>query len=368
MYFKEMKIRILAFMFLSLALAPIWAQGNVTYTLHKSTNPTEDELDAYAKIEAAMDSATYLYNKYTTLSKKINVYYNTGVPTAEANFDGVISFGSNRSYMVVITAMHEMGHVFGVGTTNEYKNMIVDGVFTGPLATAKIKEIDGEGALVKGDGTHFWPYGLNYSSEVKSEEDLIRHCLIVDALYKDLFLEEVFFTGKIKSDNGLCMVRSENSLILGDCNDQGANIRIIKMGKASPYTYRIEFSDLVLDIPNESTSSNIQVGLYSWNGKNHQKVVIDSVSGNIVRFKMNHCNLYLEASSNSVYQMTENSENANQKWTLISSDSEYTSISDSRKRLKASIQIGSNTNYVDLKGRVIPNHKMGKYQKIIGFN
>jgi hypothetical protein len=33
---------------------------------------------------------------------------------------------------------------------------------------------------------HFWPYGLNYDSELKSEEDMIRHARLVEAIVKDL--------------------------------------------------------------------------------------------------------------------------------------------------------------------------------------
>ena len=43
--------------------------GNIEYHLNKSANPTDDEREAYALIEAAMDSAVFLYNKYSDLSK-----------------------------------------------------------------------------------------------------------------------------------------------------------------------------------------------------------------------------------------------------------------------------------------------------------
>ena len=56
--------------------------GNVEYHLNKSANPTQDEQEAYKLITAAMDSAIFLYNKYSDLSKHIEVYYSTGVPTA----------------------------------------------------------------------------------------------------------------------------------------------------------------------------------------------------------------------------------------------------------------------------------------------
>lgn len=350
--------------FICLTISVLWAEGNVTYSLQKATNPTEDQLDAYARIEAAMDSAVFMYNKYTSLSKKITVYYDVGVPTAQANFDGVISFGSNRSYMVVGTAMHEMGHVFGVGTTSEYKNLIVDGVFQGAQTTAKIIEIEGKAnAVIQGDGTHFWPYGLNYASEIKSEQDLIYHCWIIDAMYKDFFKEELFFTGKLKSDQGLCMVRSDHSLLLGDCEDPLAIVKLYRLGDKAPYTYRLEFGELVLDVPNETTAPNTEVGLYRWNGKNHQRVLIDSTAGGRVTLKMNHGNLYLEAQNNRIVQVLPSASNANQKWSFLSLGDEP-SVSILRHK---GVKFSQNKRqfHVDLKGRVLPSQKRSRFQKRI---
>ena len=182
----------LKFLTLSAFLTTCFA-GNafsaVEYTLHKSENPTEDELDAYQRITTVMDSAVYLYNKYTNLSKYINVYYAPGVPTAEASSNGDLRFGKERSYMFVGTAMHEMAHTMGMGTTSEYKAMMDGGVFKGEKAQALLKEIDGPEAELHGDSQHFWPYGLNYASEVKSEQDLINHARIVEAMYQDIFKE-----------------------------------------------------------------------------------------------------------------------------------------------------------------------------------
>ena len=32
------------------------------------------------------------------------------------------------------------------------------------------------------DSQHFWPYGLNYSTEYKSESDLINYCKILSVM------------------------------------------------------------------------------------------------------------------------------------------------------------------------------------------
>lgn len=161
-------------------------KGNVTYTLVKVANPTADQLDAYNRIQSAMDKAVSFYNEYTTITKALTVYYEPSVSTADGNINGTIRFGSNRSYMNHITAMHEIAHTVGVGTSGKWSSLIVNGVYTGPNATAAIRAITGDNnAVIKGDRTHFWPYGLNYTSEVKSDQDLINHCIIVDAMKKD---------------------------------------------------------------------------------------------------------------------------------------------------------------------------------------
>lgn len=161
-------------------------KGNVTYTLVKVSNPTSDQLDAYNRIQSAMDKAVAFYNEYTTITKALTIYYEPSVSTADGNINGTIRFGSNRSYMNHITAMHEIAHTLGVGTSSKWSSLIVNGVYTGPNATAAIRAITGDNtAVIKGDRTHFWPYGLNYTSEVKSDQDLINHCIIVEAMKKD---------------------------------------------------------------------------------------------------------------------------------------------------------------------------------------
>ena len=250
--------------------------GNVEYHLNKSANPSQDELEAYKLITAAMDSAVFLYNKYSDLSKHIEVYYSTGVPTAEASSNGDLRFGKDRNYMFVGTAMHEMAHTMGMGTTSEYQKMFKDGVFQGEKAQKVLKEIDGPDAVLKGDSQHFWPYGLNYRSEVKSEQDLINHVKVVNAMYQDIF-KEAFYKSNVKlisAISGKCMgMTQDNALELMDCDGEGATIDLYSIGD-NPVTYRIQFGKRVLDIPNESTAAGVTLGTYHWNGGSHQKFMM----------------------------------------------------------------------------------------------
>ena len=286
--------------------ATAFAEGNVTYTLHKSANPTADELDAYERITAVMDSAVYIYNKYTNLSKYINVYYSPGVPTAEASSNGDLRFGENRSYMFVGTAMHEMAHTMGMGTTSEYKAMMEGGVFKGEKAQALLKEIDGPDAELHGDSQHFWPYGLNYASEVHSEQDLINHARIVEAMYQDIFKEAFYTQGRIKSlSERKCMgITSDNALELMDCSKPETFVKIFSVGD-NPVTYYVLLGSRVIDIPNESTAAGVKASTYGYNGGAHQRYVFEGAPVNmpnafyLKNFKSGH---YLQAVNNSVVQ------------------------------------------------------------------
>lgn len=161
-------------------------KGNVTYTLEMVSNPNADQKDAYEKIKAAMDKAVSFYNQYTTITKNLRIVYEPSVSTADGNINGTIRFGSNRSYMNHITAMHEIAHTVGVGTSSKWNSLIVNKVYVGANGTAEIRAITGDSnAVINGDSTHFWPYGLNYTSEVKSDQDLINHCRIVEAMKRD---------------------------------------------------------------------------------------------------------------------------------------------------------------------------------------
>ena len=284
--------------------------GNVEYHLNKSANPTQDEQEAYKLITAAMDSAVFLYNKYSDLSKHIEVYYSTGVPTAEASSNGDLRFGKDRNYMFVGTAMHEMAHTMGMGTTSDYQRMFKDGVFQGEKAQKVIKEIDGPDAVLKGDSQHFWPYGLNYKSEVHSEQDLINHVKVVNAMYQDIFKEAFYMQGRVKSllDEKTCMgITSSNALELMSCADTATFVKIYSIGD-NPVTYRIQLGNRVVDIPNESTAAGVTASTYGYNGGAHQRYVFEKAGApranmsNVYFFKNAKSGLYLQAVGKNVVQ------------------------------------------------------------------
>jgi hypothetical protein len=190
--------------------------GHFSYTIsNKTTNPSADEADAYAKIQLGMDSAVWFYNTYTTITKKLTIEYKPGeVQTADGSSNGNIRFGKNRTYMKGCTCMHEIAHTTGIGTTSQWTKLIVNKVFKGKNATQKLKEILGsQDSVLHGDNQHFWPFGLNYDYEAKSIDDLIRHCLIVNAIQKDIFPTPVAADETANLRNNLSIVMNSGNMV-----------------------------------------------------------------------------------------------------------------------------------------------------------
>ncbi|MDX3224910.1 hypothetical protein [Streptomyces sp. ME19-01-6] len=157
--------------------------ATITWTLERASNPTQDQQTAYNLITAAMNAAVARYNNLSDLGKNITVRYDPGVPTADGNINGTIRFG-NRGYMTERTALHEIAHTIGVGTSSGWSSLSSGGTWHGAQATALVKRFDGSGATLSTGGGHFWPYGLNYENEF-SNTAADRHVQIVAAMVRD---------------------------------------------------------------------------------------------------------------------------------------------------------------------------------------
>ncbi|WP_405560246.1 hypothetical protein OHV08_43370 [Streptomyces canus] len=160
------------------------AAATITWTLERASNPTADQQAAYTLITSAMNAAVTRYNNLSDLGKSITVRYDTSVPTADGNLNGTIRFGSNRSYMTERTALHEIAHTIGVGTSSGWSSLGGSGTWTGAQATALVRQFDGSSAKLSTGGGHFWPYGLNYENEF-SGTAADRHVQIVAAMVRD---------------------------------------------------------------------------------------------------------------------------------------------------------------------------------------
>lgn len=159
------------------------AAASITWTLERASNPTQDQQTAYNLITSAMNAAVARYNNLSDLGKNITVRYDPGVPTADGNINGTIRFG-NRSYMTERTALHEIAHTIGVGTSSGWSSLAAGGTWRGAQATALVKQFDGSNATLSTGGGHFWPYGLNYENEF-SNTAADRHVHIVAAMVRD---------------------------------------------------------------------------------------------------------------------------------------------------------------------------------------
>lgn len=159
------------------------AAATITWRLERASNPTQDQQTAYNLITSAMNAAVARYNNLSDLGKSITVRYDPGVPTADGNINGTIRFG-NRGYMTERTALHEIAHTIGVGTSSGWSSIGGSGTWRGAQATALVKQYDGSGATLSTGGGHFWPYGMNFENEF-SNTAADRHVRIVDAMVRD---------------------------------------------------------------------------------------------------------------------------------------------------------------------------------------
>jgi Ricin-type beta-trefoil lectin domain-like len=147
--------------------------------------PNATVQDAYNRITTAMNLAVKRYNKWGNFDKLVTVNYVPSVPTADANFNGTMRFGSNTQYMVEGTALHELGHCMGVGTSPRWAApLVVGNNFVGAKTLQWVKYYDGSNAVINCDTQHFWPYGLNFPSEY-SAVGFDRHVRIVWAMKLD---------------------------------------------------------------------------------------------------------------------------------------------------------------------------------------
>lgn len=163
-------------------------KGNVTYTLAKSANPTDEEKAAYARITTAFDAAVAYYNNFTSITKTLYVTYSPGTPTADASINGNIRVGSNTGYQRTGTALHEIAHSVGVGQHWYWtSNLIIGGVYQGTVANKMLRFMTRDAtAALKGDTQHFWPYGINGANEDTGEELLyLTNVLVIQGMKAD---------------------------------------------------------------------------------------------------------------------------------------------------------------------------------------
>ena len=150
---------------------------------------------ANARINAAVGSAVEHLNTYTSINGlHTSVHYGSGTPTAECSYGGWMRVGPNASYQRTGTILHELGHAIGVGTHSVWnaadspmREGAGRGAWLGERATAVLRFLENNAAAVlNGDGTHMWPYGVNGAHEDNGSPMLyIGNALIYQALGED---------------------------------------------------------------------------------------------------------------------------------------------------------------------------------------
>jgi autotransporter-associated beta strand protein len=136
---------------------------------------------------SSMQSIVNLHNAYGDFGNyNIFVYYNSGIPTAQANYLGSIGVGGTYPGQRVM--QHESNHYLGSGTTNNWTNRFTNGIWTGAKVNALVAQFDGDGAVLRQSGVHFYGYGLNFDSEVVNASILPRNVAIMYAMRQEMGL------------------------------------------------------------------------------------------------------------------------------------------------------------------------------------
>ena len=187
---------------LALLAAAIPASADLTFSV-------EGTWDTAQRRQAAVDAMTNAvghYNAHGGFNKHLRVTYNSGVPTADGNYNGSIRFGG--SYPSTGLALHEIAHTLGVGTTQAYQNNrnSNNNKWTGPNAIEKVEQFDGLGSQLNADNFHFYPYGLNYSNEY-STLNFDRHVATVYQMGRDMNLSP--FTSAANFDSVVTLTAND---------------------------------------------------------------------------------------------------------------------------------------------------------------
>ncbi len=165
----------LIFLAVAAATAPRNAHAALTFFVDPGSPWPAGWYDAAV---ANMQTTVNMYNAYGDFtlnnSGSIYVYYNAGIPTAQASYNG--SIGDGGTFPNVRVLLHESSHWLGTGTYSAN--------WSGLNANSLIQQFEGVGAILNGDSQHYWPYGENYDNESSPVNDL-RHVAMVYALRQD---------------------------------------------------------------------------------------------------------------------------------------------------------------------------------------
>jgi Ricin-type beta-trefoil lectin domain-like/Bacterial TSP3 repeat len=227
----------------------------LTYTL--ASDNASWPADKKAAVVAAMDEAVAIYNSYGYFNKSITAGYNAGVPTAEGNYNGTLTFGGMIGTRV---ALHEIGHTLGVGQYSTW----ISGGWTGAKANARIKLYDGQNGYIGSDSMHFWPYGLNQDSE-DGPAARERHVKMVSALRYDMGIVVDSDNDGLPDDWEMFNFGNLNQTGTGDPDGDGitnadeyatdSNPNAAGAYPGRTYRFKAKFSGKYIEVPGASLTS-----------------------------------------------------------------------------------------------------------------
>lgn len=152
------------------------------------------------RIRSAVKESCNLYNAWTSIPGfHINAHYvpgaGAGGGTADCSYGGYMRVSQSVSYQRTGTLLHESNHGVGIGTSHRWKNwdgsnLRADGErgqWLGWRATQMVQFFENNNtAILNGDGTHMWPYGINGAHEDNNSMiEYIANVLITHAVHQD---------------------------------------------------------------------------------------------------------------------------------------------------------------------------------------
>jgi len=258
--------------------------AEVSYSLHLEGVNTS----IANQISNSVAEAVNIYNANGSFNKHLNIYYSAGVPTAQANYDGVMTFGGSRNTRV---ALHEISHTLGIGTHSAYWSLITGGSWNGPAANTLLSGFDGSGSVMHGDSQHIWPYGLNYDSE-DSATNRVRHVKIVEAMRCDMSIGPCSSGSgnSLEGSNKAIINRASGKVLDAFGNSNGSNLiiysdygtpnqrwTITHMGNGEYSIRSMQSAARSMDTWNWGTSNGTNIALYGYSGSNAQRYYIEEV-------------------------------------------------------------------------------------------
>ncbi|MES2657415.1 MAG: LamG-like jellyroll fold domain-containing protein [Verrucomicrobiota bacterium] len=250
----------------------------------------EDE-SKRAQITAVMNEAVAVYNATTNFNVDINVIYHSGIPTAQANYNGELGFGGSISTQV---ALHEIAHYLGSGTTNEWNDRFGgDNVWDGPAVRQFIKLFDGPGGELFRSGVHYYPYGFNYGNE-DNPEARRRLPRLIQAMRLDMGGQdndgdgmsdewERYKTGGLTL-NGTNDLDGDGISNYSEWWTEGDPLKAAPVKDGHTYIIRARHSQKVVNVAGNSTANGGNVDQFNANGSTSQQWTASYRGGGYWRF------------------------------------------------------------------------------------